>query len=59
MMLAYENDILVIPEKYKNMSVSELEKEKEKLLKQINSEDRPKKTVKNNKNNIVFKFCGK
>lgn len=30
-MTAYENDVLIIPKKYKKMSVSELNKEKQKL----------------------------
>ena len=52
----YENDILIIPEKYKNMSISELEREKNKLLKKIIISERPKKIIKENKNNITFKF---
>lgn len=55
-MAAYENDNLVIPEKYKKMSVSELEIEKKRMLKELLSSDRPKKVVRKNKNNIVFKF---
>ena len=30
-MTAYENDVLIIPKKYKKMSVSELKKEEQKL----------------------------
>lgn len=56
MMAAYENDTLVIPERYKKMSVSELEKEKIKVLREIEVSERPKKAMKKNKNNIVFKF---
>lgn len=56
MMVAYENDTLEIPERYKKMSVSELEKEKTKVLKEINVSDRPKKVIRKNKNNIVFRF---
>lgn len=41
---------------WKFMSVSELEKEKTKILKEVNSSKRLKKTVKRNKNSIVFKF---
>lgn len=55
-MIAYENDTLIIPKKYKKMSVSELEIEKKKVLKEILASDRPKKVVRKNKNNIVFKF---
>lgn len=55
-MTVYENDTLVIPERYKKMSVSELEKEKSKILEELELSERPKKTVKKNRNNIVFKF---
>ena len=57
--MTYENDVLVIPEKYKNMSISELENEKIKLLNELIILERPKKVIKvnnNNNNNIVFKF---
>ena len=54
-MMAYENDTLYIPENYKKMSVSEIKKEKERMLKQILSGDRPRKDARGN-NNIVFKF---
>ena len=56
MMVTYENDTLVIPERYKKMSVSELEEEKIKVLKEISISEAPKKAIKKNKNNIVFKF---
>ena len=36
-MTAYENDVLIIPKKYKKMSVSELNKEKQKLWEKIKS----------------------
>lgn len=55
MMVAYENDNLVIPETYKKMSVSELEKEKAKALKEIKTSKSPKGKMESN-NNIVFKF---
>jgi hypothetical protein len=55
-MVAYENDILVIPEKYKKMSASELEMEEKKVLEKLLSSKRPKKVAKKNKNNITFKF---
>ena len=55
-MEVYENDKLVIPKKYKKMSISEIEKEKDLLLKQILLSDRPKKVIKKNKNNIVLRF---
>lgn len=34
-MMICENDKLIIPEKYKNMSVSELRSEKERIYKEI------------------------
>lgn len=55
-MIAYENDTLVIPEEFKKMSVSQLEVEKNKVLKELLAKDRPKKSVRKNKNNIIFKF---
>lgn len=55
-MIAYENDTLVIPEKYKKMSVSELEKEKEKVLREVLKTERTKKNEKKNKKNIIFHF---
>lgn len=55
-MMACENDIIIIPEKYKKMSLAELETEKEEVLKDLLSGARPKKTIKENKNNICFRF---
>ena len=55
-MIAYENNTLIIPQKYKKMSVPEHEIEKKKVLKEILASDRQKKVVRKNKNNIVFKF---
>ena len=55
-MAMYENDILMIPNEYKKMSVSELEKEKERLLQEIYSKERPKKQIKTNKRNLIFNF---
>ena len=55
-MVAYENDTLIIPERYKKMSVSELEKEKIKVLEELAGSEIPKKTMKRNKNNIILKF---
>ena len=40
--MMYENDKLIIPEKYRKMSVSELRYEKEKLYVQIKKENRDK-----------------
>ena len=42
-MSAYENDVLIIPKKYKKMSVSELNKEKQKLLEKIKSSKSPQR----------------
>ncbi len=55
-MVTYENDTLVIPEEYKKMSVSELEREKTRVLKEAIISERPKKVVRQNKNNIKFCF---
>ena len=55
-MAVYENDTLIIPEKYKRMSVSELEEEKKKILNELNISGRTKKIIKENKNNIIFSF---
>lgn len=53
-MMAYENDTLIIPEKYKKMSVSELEKEKARLLQEINGLERTRKVIRENKKRIAF-----
>lgn len=46
-MAAYENDVLIIPEKYKKMSVSELKNEEQRLWKKIkNSKTQQKKKGK-------------
>lgn len=42
-MTAYENDVLIIPKKYKKMSVSELNKEKQKLWEEIKSSKSPQR----------------
>ncbi|MCC8139485.1 MAG: hypothetical protein LIO67_04140 [Lachnospiraceae bacterium] len=56
-MMAYENDNLLIPEEYKKMSVSEIEREKERMLQEINSAGRSfKKAKRANKQNIVLRF---
>ena len=49
--MIYENDILIILEKYKNMSIEEIELDKNKILKELKNE---KKQIKENKNNIIF-----
>ena len=55
-MIAYENDVLTIPKKYKKMSVSELEREKARLLKEIKASVSQKKQVRTNKKNFQFFF---
>ena len=45
MMKIYENDDLVISPKYKAMSISELEEEKDRLLRVLRASDRPKKKI--------------
>ena len=55
-MITCENDILIIPDEYKRMSLSELEREKKEILKDLLSSERPKKKVKENKKGISFKF---
>lgn len=54
--MIHENDILIIPDKYKNMSIEKLNIEKDKMLKEIKTQDRKKKQIKENKNNIIFNF---
>lgn len=53
-MIAYENDVLVIPEAIKKMTASEIKQEKERLLREIKSTESVKRVIKPNKNNIVF-----
>lgn len=53
-MVAYENDVLIIPEKYKKMSVSELKNEEQKLWKKIKSSKSPQR--KKGKTAINFYF---
>lgn len=55
--MMYENDKLMIPERYKKMSVSELRCEKEKLYGQIKKENKtkvPQKTME--RKSVVFHF---
>ena len=40
--MVYEDDRFFIPEKYRKMSVEELEEEKEKLLKESNEQNKEK-----------------
>lgn len=53
-MVAYENDVLIIPEKYKKMPVSELKNEEQKLWKKIKSSKSQQK--KKGKTEINFYF---
>lgn len=57
-MMVYENDKFVISEKYRKMSVSELDRESEKLYKKIAAE-RVKKSepVKKKTETCGIKFC--
>ena len=55
-MAVYENDTLVIPQKYKRMSASEIEVEKEKVLRKLVMSERSVKEQKKNKKGIMFKF---
>ena len=48
-MAVHEYDVLEIPEEYKKMSLSELEKEKERLLNEIKAQEGSKKQVKASK----------
>ena len=55
--MIYENDKLIIPEKYRKMSVSELRYEKEKLYTQIQKERKSNVQSKPIKSNsVVFHF---
>ena len=54
MMAVCENDILTIPERYKEMSASELEEEKLKVLDEIKAVKRTQKVSRKGKNNTVF-----
>ena len=52
--MIYENDKLNIPEKYSEMSVSELRYEKEKIYMQLKNNKHKKENCGNGK--ILFKF---
>ncbi len=54
-MTAYENDVLIIPKKYKKMSVSELKKEEQKLWKKIKSSKSQQKKKEKQKLTFIFK----
>lgn len=55
-MVVCENDKLLIPKKYKEMSIPEIDMEKKKVLKEFRSQLRPKKRISTNKNGILFNF---
>ena len=55
-MMVYENDILVIPDEYKKMSIQEIEQGKEKIKKVLSKKPKRKKQISKNKRNIIFKF---
>lgn len=55
---AYENDNLTIPKKYRKMSVSELDRESEKIYKKIVAERaKNPKPVKKKTETCGIKFC--
>ena len=56
--MMYENDKLNIPEKYRNMSVSDLRCEKERIYAQIkrNSSDALVEKGENKRKNVKFNF---
>ena len=56
-MMPMENDEFKIPEKYRNMSVAQLEREEKKLLEQIKSTPRDiqhKKKVTEGRREVTF-----
>ena len=53
-MMVYENDILVIPDEYKKMSIQEIEQEKEKIKKVLSKKPKRKKQISINKRNIIL-----
>lgn len=56
--MTYEDDRFFIPEKYRKMSVEELEEEKEKILKEIKEQNKEKTNESKDKsrNQQLFKF---
>ena len=54
--MIYENDKLIIPEKYKKMSVSELRSEKERIYMEINKTKKSYIKKQDQKEPIVFHF---
>ncbi len=55
-MTAYENDVFVIPDALKEMSVSEIERKKQELLAELKKQKIEKKIRKPNKNGVTFNF---
>ena len=55
-MMIMENDVFEIPEKYLKMSASEIEVERERILKEIKSRPSIKKSKKGGTGNVVFNF---
>ncbi len=53
-MMIYENDKLNIPEKYKRMSVSELQKEKERIYMEIRQKPNKQAKQTNRKKEIAM-----
>ena len=54
--MMYENDKFVIPDEYRKMSVSELRSKKERLYKQLKSEQPLKAKKTSTFQGIAFKF---
>ena len=52
-MMVYENDILVIPDEYKKMSMQEIEQEKEKIKKVLSKKPKRKKQISKNKHIFI------
>ncbi len=52
--MMHENDKIVIPEKYRKMSVSELRREKERVYRTLNVQKTSEARKKVSKNPILF-----
>lgn len=53
-MMVHENDKLVIPEEYRQMSVPELRQEKEKIYKSLNNKKTSEVRKKVTSSSVVF-----
>lgn len=54
--MTYENDKLVIPEKYRKMSVSELRKEREQIYAEYRKNSNYSKKCDSSQGSSLFKF---